>query len=68
MKKETVYLKSLNGYNFRHNQENPKVVGFTMYTPQNLTPRPCFEVEYESDEKKDYIAYESVKNKEWEFV
>jgi len=68
MKERDTFLKSLHEYNFRHNQENPKVIGFVVYTPQNLNPRPCFRVEYESDGKIDYIPRESVLKGHWEMV
>jgi len=68
MREENIFLKSLHEYNFRHNQENAKVIGFVTITPQNLNPRPCFKVEYESDGKIDYITYESVMKCHWEII
>jgi hypothetical protein len=65
---EKMYLKSLHCYNFRHGEEYPKIIGFELYTPRNLKPRPCFKVEYESDNTIDYIAYQSVVNREWEII
>jgi len=68
MREGNIFLKSLHEYNFRHNQENAKVIGFVMFAPQNLNPRPCFKVEYESDGQIDYIARESVLKGHWEIV
>ncbi|MCM3665494.1 hypothetical protein M3204_13840 [Mesobacillus subterraneus] len=63
-----MYLKSLNPYNFRHNEENPKIIGFELYTPKNLSPRPCFIVEYESDKTVDFVAHSDVISRFWEIV
>jgi YopX protein len=63
-----IYLKSLHEYNYRHGEENPKVIGFVMFTPDNLDPRPCFKVEYESDNRIDYINQLSLIDGHWEVV
>lgn len=68
MNEKPIYLKSLHHYNFRHNEENPIVIGFVDYTPSNLVTRPCFKVKYESDGQIDYVSYKSLINGEWKFI
>lgn len=63
-----MYLKSLHHYNFRHGEENPRIIGFELYTPKNHASRPCFKVEYESDKKIDYVAHSEVVRGNWEIV
>lgn len=38
MQEQPIYLKSLHSYNFRHSKENPKVIGFVMFTPEGYSP------------------------------
>lgn len=61
-----MFLRSLNPYNFRHGKENPKIMGIEIYTPENLNPRPCFKVLYESDNTIDYVAHSDVVKNYWE--
>ncbi|KOP29499.1 hypothetical protein ADM98_11555 [Exiguobacterium sp. BMC-KP] len=63
-----MYLKSLHHYNFRHDQENPKVLSLVQYTPENLEPRMCFKVQYVSDGTIDYIPFKAISNGEWEVL
>lgn len=67
-KESPAYLRSLNLHNFRHEQENPVVVGLVHYKPDNLDSRPCFKVKYLSDNKIDYIAYSSFLDGDWEVL
>jgi hypothetical protein len=67
-REEDIYLESLFSFNFRHDEENPLVMGLVMYEPEGLPPRPCFKVEYESDQTVDYINYDSVRIGQWQFV
>ena len=57
-----MYLESHHYYNFRHGQENPRILSFELFTPEGSEPRPCFKVLYESDGTIDYIAYSEVAN------
>jgi hypothetical protein len=66
MKEKPVYLKSMHHYQFRHNIENPRVIGFVSFKPENLNPRLCYKVEYDSDNKIDYIAHSDVLSGHWE--
>jgi hypothetical protein len=68
MAEQNVYLKSLHQYNFRHGIENARVIDFITFTPENLNPRPCFKVQYDSDNFIDYIPFQSVSDEHWEFV
>lgn len=68
MKENPMYLKSLHIYNFRHGKENPKIIGLVNYKPANLNIRPCYKVEYESDNTIDYVPYSEVLRGNWEFV
>jgi hypothetical protein len=68
MEENTIYLKSMNHYNYRHDRENPRIIGFVRYTPKGFYSRPCFKVEYESDGKIDYIALRSVLDGEWKMM
>lgn len=63
--KEAIFLKSMHGCNFRHNKEDARVVDLVMFTPENLKPRPCYKVEYESDGMIDHIACQSVEDGHW---
>lgn len=65
MNEQAIYLKSTHPYNFRSDKENPKVIGFVKVTPENLPPRPCFKVLYESDGTVDYIAFSDCENGHW---
>ena len=62
------YLESNHYYNFRHGEENPKIIEFVLFTPENGTQRPCYKVLYESDGEIDYIAQESVLKGEWNII
>lgn len=63
-----MYLKSLHHYNFRHGEENPKVLSILQYKPENLESRLCFKVQYESDGMIDYVPIKVAANGEWEFT
>lgn len=62
------YLESNHLYNFRHREENPKIIELVPFTPENGTERPCYKVLYESDGTIDYIAEESVSHGEWSII
>lgn len=68
MSERAIYLESLNVYNFRHAQENPKVVGFVNFTPKSLVERPCFKVEYASDYRIDFIPHSELLNGNWKMI
>lgn len=68
MKEKPIYLRSLNVYNFRHEKENPKVIGLVRYKPENYPERACFKILYESDHKIDYVACSELMEHNWEIV
>jgi hypothetical protein len=63
-----MFLKSQHRYNFRHGEENPKIFGFELFIPVDYDARPCFKVIYESDNKIDYIPFQSVVDNHWEII
>lgn len=68
MNERPLYLESLNMFNFRHGEENPRVIGLVHLTPENYSERPCFKVEYESDNKIDFIPYYELVVGNWKIV
>ncbi len=56
-----MYLKSNHPYNFRHGIENPRVVDLVLYEG-SFGKRMCYEVLYESDNTRDYVACSDVFN------
>lgn len=68
MNEKPIYLKSLHPYNYRHGKENPKIIGYVKYTPKNLPERLCFKVEYQSDNKIDYIPHRELIDGNWKII
>lgn len=68
METSSVYLRSLNVYNYRHGEENPRIIEVVRHKPENLHSRPCFMVVYESDCKVDYVACSEIMERNWEFI
>lgn len=65
MKISPVKLVSNNIHNLRHGIEDPIVTGVKTVTPEGYHKRPCFQVEYPSDKKVDYIPFVSVEKGDW---